>query len=245
MIRRIAAVVAAMAMLLVLAVPALAGGWAEIVADGATTTPPVEDQPTEVGFTVMQHGETPAPWETATVHFTELGSGETLDVVATNDSADGHFSATAALPRAGIWTWQVTLKDLASDHAPITLSVRTASGELAPFDPAIALSAIDRAKSDVRTELTAQFAADIERLEQQAEGFRARIAYLDSAVERAAAETTGSVATDGGLPIVAVIALAVLAGAAAGFAMAWLAGRTGRPTSGVELKPAPRSADPI
>ena len=74
MIRRIAAVVAAMAMLLVLAIPAVAGGWAEIVADGQTTTPPVEGQPTEVGFKVMQHGETPAPWETATVRFTELGS---------------------------------------------------------------------------------------------------------------------------------------------------------------------------
>lgn len=32
----------------------------------------------------------------------------------------------------------------------------------------------------------------------------------------------------GGLPLIAVIGLAVLAGAAAGFAMAWLAGRPGR-----------------
>ena len=244
MIRRIAAVVAAMTMLLVLTAPAFAGGWAEIVADGQTSKPPVEGQPTEVGFKVMQHGETPAPWETATVHFTELGSGETIDVVATNDSADGHFTANATLPRAGYWTWHVTLKDLASEHTPITMSVRTASGQLPPFDPAIALSAIERAKSEVRTELTEQFTADIQRLEQQAEGFRTRIAYLDSQVA-AAAEEAGTAGSDSGLPIVGVIALSVLAGASAGFAMAWLAGRSARPARGVELKPAPRSADPI
>jgi hypothetical protein len=244
MIRRIAAVVAAMAMLLVLAVPAFAGGWAEIVADAQTAKPPVEGQPTEVGFKVMQHGETPAPWETATVHFTELGSGETIDVVARNDSADGHFSATATLPRAGYWTWHVTLKDLLSEQTPVTMSVRTASGQLPPFDPAMALSAIDRATSEVRSELTQQFTADIERLEQQAEGFRARIAYLDSQISKFEAASAGSAGSDAGLPIVGVIALSVLAGAAAGFAMAWLAGRSSRPT-GVELKPAPRSADPI
>jgi hypothetical protein len=141
----------------------------------------------------------------------------------------------------------VTLKDLLSEHAPVTMSVRTASGQLPPFDPAVALSAIDRAKSEVRTELTQQFTADIERLEQQAEGFRARMAYLDSQVQAFEAErvaSAGSAGADSGLPIVGVIALAVLAGAAAGFAMAWLAGRSGRPTA-VELKPAPRSADPI
>ena len=63
MIRRIAAVIAATAMLLVLAVPVMAGGWADIVADGQTTTPK-EGGSVEVGFRVMQHGVTPAPWET-------------------------------------------------------------------------------------------------------------------------------------------------------------------------------------
>jgi hypothetical protein len=243
MIRRISAVVAAMAMLLVLAAPAFAGGWAEIVADGQTSKTPIEGQPTEVGFKVMQHGETPAPWETATVHFTDLGSGETLDVVAKNDSPDGHFTATATLPRAGFWTWQVTLADLLSEHTPVTMSVRTASGQLPPFDPAMMLTAIDRAKSEVRAELTEQFNTEIGRLEQQAEGFRGRIAYLDTQV--ASAADTSGVGSDSGLPILGVVALSVLAGAAAGFAMAWLAGRQGRPATAVDLKPTPRSADPI
>ena len=248
MIRRIAAVLAAIAMLLVLVVPAFAGGWAEIVADGQTTKPPVEGQPTEVGFKVMQHGVTPAPWETATVHFTDLGSGEKIDVVATNDDPNGHFSATATLPHAGYWTWQVTLEDLLSEHVPVTMSVRTASGALPPFDPAIALSAIDRAKSEVRTELTQQFAIDIERLDQQAEGFRARIAYLDSQAEKLQAERDALAAGGGagnGLPILGVVTLSILAGAAAGFLMSWLAGRPRREASDVALKPAPRGADPV
>ncbi len=248
MTRRIAAVVAAMAMLLVLAIPAVAGGWAEIVADGQTTTPPVEGQPTEVGFKVMQHGETPAPWETATVRFTELGSGEKIDVVATNDDPNGHFSATATLPRAGVWTWQVTLADLVSEHVPVTMSVRTVSGALPPFDAALVLTGVERAKSEIRTELTQRIAADVARLDQRDEGFRARIAYLDSQAQALEAERdalAGGAGSGNGLPILGVVTLAVLAGAAAGFLTARLSGRTKRPETVIDLNPAPRTADPI
>ena len=95
MIRRFAAIVAATAMVLVLAVPVLAGGWAEIVADGGTTTPE-EGSSMEVGFRVMQHGETPAPWESATVRFTNSSTGEKFDVVARNDRPDGFRTRTRA-----------------------------------------------------------------------------------------------------------------------------------------------------
>jgi len=97
MIRRLAAILAATAMLLVLAVPVLAGGWADIVADGQTTTPK-EGGSVEIGFRVMQHGVTPAPWETATVHFLNSSTGTTFDVVAKNDDPNGHFVATATIP---------------------------------------------------------------------------------------------------------------------------------------------------
>jgi len=139
MIRRLAAAVAALALLLTLTVPVLAGGWAEIVADAQTTTePPVEGQPLDVGFVVLQHGQTPAGWETATVHFTNVSTGQTIDVTATNDRPDGHFVATATLPEAGAWTWRVTLKDLASEQAPIALTVTSAPGQAAAAD-AVAL----------------------------------------------------------------------------------------------------------
>jgi len=240
MIRRIAAVIAATAMLLVLAVPAMAGGWAEIVADAGTTEPPVEDQPIEVGFKVMQHGVTPAPWETATVHFVDLGTGDRIDVDATNDAADGHFNATATLPHAGYWSWQVTLQNLASEHVPVTLAVRTASGMLPAFDPATAQAAIDRAKSEIRTEIYDRLLPDIDRLGAET---RALAAQRDELTARlGAAESTG------GLPLLAVISLAVLAGATAGFVMSWLAGRApGRPAPAAPasaISPASRGADP-
>ena len=93
MFRRLTAALAALALLLILAVPVAAGGWAEIVADAQTTTtdtPPTEGQPIDIGFLVLQHGTTPAGWETATVHFRNAGAGQSMDVVGRNDRPDGH-----------------------------------------------------------------------------------------------------------------------------------------------------------
>ena len=151
MIRRIAAVLAAIAMLLVLAVPVMAGGWADIKADAQTGKPPVEGQPTTVGFTVLQHGVTPAPWESATVHFQDPGTGESFDVKATNDRPDGHFVATASLPHAGYWSWQVRLADLESQQAPVPMTVLTSAGAQPSLRAADLMAAIDRAKVDSRT----------------------------------------------------------------------------------------------
>jgi hypothetical protein len=250
MIRRIAASLASLAMLLILAVPVMAGGWAEIVADAQTTKPPVEGQPIEVGFKVMQHGVTPAPWVTATVHFVDTSTGDTIDVVAKNDDANGHFAATATLPRAGIWSWQVTLLDLESQHVPVTLAVRAANGQMPALDSVSTLAAIDRAKAEVRNELTTQIGGQIEDLRLQIDDARSGASRLsfeigslraerDKLADRVAALENG----EGGLPIVGLISLAVLAGATAGFAMAWLAGRP-RPTQKVALSPAPRGVDP-
>jgi len=250
MIRRIAASIAALAMLLILAVPVMAGGWAEIVADAQTTKPPVEGQPTEVGFKVMQHGVTPAPWETATVHFVDMGSGDKIDVVARNDNENGHFAATATLPHAGYWSWQVTLQNLESDHVPVTLSVRTAEGQLPAFDSATALTAIDRAKSEIRNEVATQFGGQIEQLSVELVDVRNQLAVMSTQADTLRADRdrlTARIAEmengNGGLPLLAVISLAVLSGAVAGFAMSWLAGRPG-PTPKVTLNPAPRGVDP-
>jgi len=250
MIRRTAASITAVAMLLILAVPVMAGGWAEIVADAQTVKPPVEDQPIEVGFKVMQHGVTPAPWETATVHFVDTASGDTIDVVAKNDNENGHFTATATLPHAGYWSWQVTLQNLESEHVPVTIAVQTADGRLPALDSASALAAIDRAKTEVRNELTTKFGGQIEELSVQVVDFRNHLAVLQSQAnalradrDRLAAQVAEIENGNGGLPLLAVISLAVLSGAVAGFAMAWLAGRPG-PTPKVTLNPAPRGADP-
>jgi hypothetical protein len=253
MIRRTAAVIAATTMLLVLAIPVLAGGWAEIVADGQTKTPS-EGTPIEVGFKVLQHGVTPAPWETATVHFTNSSTGESFDVVAKNDRPDGHFVATTTLSDAGYWSWQVTLQDLESQHVPVRLTVLTASGATPPLDPSTVLGAIDQAKIDVTNTVNERIYADIERLNVQGDGYRARLDYLGAELEDVtadrdalAARVEALEASGGGLPLLAVISLAVLAGAGAGFAMTWLAGRQPKANDAAApvLSPAPRGADPV
>jgi hypothetical protein len=231
MIRRLAASLTAVALLLALAAPALAGGWAEIVADAGTAEPPVEGKPLVVGFRVLQHGETPAPWETATVHFTNTSTGQTMDVAATNDREDGHF----------------TLRDLASDHLPVSFAVYTAGGRLPTYDPATTATAIAQAKRDVRAELSAQFQGEIQRLDGLllAQGARSDrlLAQTDEILAERDALATRLAAAEGagGLPILAILTLAVLAGATAGFAMSWL---VGRPSPKVAVSPAPRGADP-
>jgi hypothetical protein len=247
MIRRLAATLAAVALLLALAAPVLAGGWAEIVADAQTIDPPVEGQPLEVGFVVLQHGQTPAPWETATVHFTNSSTGKTMDVVATNDRQDGHFTATATLPEAGYWSWQVTLQDLLSEHVPVTFAVYTAGGKMPAYDPATTDAAIAQAKKDVTAKISEQFSGDIARLDglllaQQARSDRLLAPIDEILAERDELATRLAAAEGaGGLPVIAILTLAVLAGATAGFAMSWLAGR---PSPRVVVSPAPRGADP-
>jgi hypothetical protein len=250
MIRRLAATLAALAMLLVLAVPVMAGGWAEIVADGQTVTPK-EGASTEVGFKVMQHGETPAPWENATVHFTNSSTGTSFDVAAKNDRADGHFIATATMPEAGFWSWQVTLANLESDHQPVHMTVLTKAGATPPLDPSTLLAAIDRAKAEAIADVGRRVDPAIERLETQDAGYRTRIDNLNAQVRDLTAKleraegTTAVPDAGGAIPVLGVIAISVLAGATAGFLMAWLAGRPQKTPSGVALKPASRGADPV
>jgi hypothetical protein len=247
MIRRLAAALAALALLLSLAVPVLAGGWAEIVADAQTTDPPVEDQPVQVGFNVLQHGETPAGWESPTVHFTNVSTGKTIDVAATGAGPDGHFVATATLPEAGFWSWQVTLQDLESQHLPVMLTVATATGQVPEYDPSTTVTAIAQAKLDITQTLGSRFYAEIERVDnllriEQAKTDRLVADVNEITGERDAlatrlAEADGS----GGLPVLGILMLSVLAGASAGFAMAWLAGRPG---PSVKVIPSPQGVDP-
>ena len=251
MIRRIAAILAATAMLLVLAAPVFAGGWADIVADGQTTTPK-EGGSVEIGFRVMQHGVTPAPWETATVHFVNASTGTAFDVVAKNDDPNGHFVATATIPEAGLWSWRVTLASLETTQSPVRMTVLTRSGATPAIDTSALLAAIDRAKADAIETVSNNVGADIGRLSTESEAYGSRIDTLNAQVRKLSDERdslmtrVGALEGAGGLPLLAVISLAILAGGAAGFTMAWLAGRTPRnERSGVALSPTQRGADPV
>ncbi|HET7495525.1 MAG TPA: hypothetical protein VFJ80_08745 [Candidatus Limnocylindrales bacterium] len=234
MTRRIAGSVAAIAFLLALAAPVMAGGWADIVADAQTGPPPIEGRPIVIGFKVMQHGVTPAPWETATVHLAEASSGDSIEVVATNDDPNGHFSASVTLPHAGFWSWHVTLANLQSTQVPPTVSVRAADGRAPIVEPATLFAAIDRAKDEIRDQVESQVGQQVDELGQRVDVARARITSLEAQVNvlrdektRLATRVAAMESGDARLPVLAIVTLAVLAGAVAGFSMTWLAGRPG------------------
>ncbi len=233
MIRRTLAALSSAALLLLLASStAIAGGWADIKADAGATTKPVAGTTVELGFTVLQHGVTPAGWVHPTVSITNATTGERRDFTPTASGADGHFVAKVRFPSAGYWTWSVSMPDLIVDSVPVTLQVQAVSGAVPAFDPAVAMTAIEQAKRDMRHELDSSLGPQFNDLETSIGGLRAQTATLENEVQaltksrddlaaRLAAAETGS----GGIPVLGIVLLAILAGASAGFAMAWLAGR--------------------
>jgi hypothetical protein len=202
---------------------------------------------------VMQHGVTPAGWEQPTVHLTDVQTGETFDVMATASGVDGHFIATVTVPSSGFWTWTVTLRDLANDPVATSLPVYTADGAAPILDPTSTLAAVDKVRRDVIETTTNTLFTEIARVEARIDEQGAvvdRQAALIKTLEADRAALTAQVAAleeqaatgGGGLPVVAVILLAVLAGAMAGFAMVWLGGRTG--PREVAISPGSAAASP-
>ena len=233
MIRRtLAALSSAGLLLLLVSSTAIAGGWADIKVDGGATTKPVAGKTLELGFTVLQHGVTPAGFVHPTVSITNVASGEHHDVVPTASGAVGHFVATVTFPSAGYWTWSVSTPELIVESVPVTMEVLTASGTIPAFDPAVAMTAIEQAKRDLRSEMDSSLEPQFNNLESSISGLQAQTGTLENRVlaltksrdelaARLAAAETGS----GGIPVLGIVLLAVLAGATAGFAMAWLGGR--------------------
>jgi hypothetical protein len=101
-----------MFVLLLAVVPAvLAGGWAVIQLDEmpGDIRP---GEPWQVGFTVLQHGETP------THHFdgtplepkltaTNADTGERVTAVGTPTDDPGHFTLEVTFPSEGAWEWTI------------------------------------------------------------------------------------------------------------------------------------------
>ena len=114
--------------LLATASAALAGGWAIITLDA----PPGEIHAGEawaVGFTVLQHGQTPVHKLDATTPIEPLlvarnqDAGRRVEVLATPTDEVGHFTAEVTFPVEGQWTWTILPNPLAGDAAfePLTV----------------------------------------------------------------------------------------------------------------------------
>lgn len=244
MTRRILRGLAAAALLVSLSAGAVsAGGWATIQADAGNTTKPNAGEPFAFGFTVLQHGVTPAGWvETPTFVGINGTTGERVEAKAVAQGADGHFLATVTIPSAGYWTFQVVLTDLIVETPPKPIAVALADGTLPAMDTGSMLAAIERARSEIRTEYQSQLFNETDAMRTQITTLAAKVTYLETqrevlrkqvdalAATPPAAASPSAPASDS-VPLFAVVGIAVLAGAISGFAMTAL-GRTGRPTSG-------------
>jgi hypothetical protein len=251
MTRRILRALAAAGLLVALSVGAVsAGGWATIQADTGNPQPNA-GEPFTFGFMVLQHGVTPAGWvETPTFVGTNGKTGERIEAKAVAQGADGHFVATVTLPSAGYWTWQVELTDLIVETAPQPMAVALPDGTLPAMDTGSMLAAMERIRSEIRTEYQTQLFNETDTLQTRIAILDSKVTYLENQREAlakqvktlSAAPPTTSPGPES-VPLFAVIGLAVLAGAISGFAMTML-GRSSRSTSGApdgtveELAPA-------
>jgi hypothetical protein len=212
---------------------ASAGGWATITADSTNPPQPNAGERFTFGFTVLQHGVTPAGWVGATFVGINATTGARVEAKAIGQGPDGHFVATVTLPTAGYWTWQVELTDLMVQTAPAQLVVATANGKQPMVDTAEMLAALERMRTDIRTDYEARLSAQADELQGEMAKLSTQIVVLQSqrdaldkkVSELATASPAAPASAPEGLPLVGVIALAVLAGAISGFAMVAL----GRP----------------
>lgn len=89
-----------------LAGPALAGGWAVSSLD----EPPPDFRAGgthQIGFTVRQHGKTPWTGGEAGIEAQSAKTGERLFFQGVPEGAPGHYVAEVTLPTAGAWQWAV------------------------------------------------------------------------------------------------------------------------------------------
>jgi hypothetical protein len=209
---------------------ASAGGWATITADTGNPQQPNAGETFTFGFTVLQHGVTPAGWVGATFVAINGTSGQRVEAKATGQGADGHFVATVMLPEGGFWTWQVELTDLIVETAPQPLVVAAADGTVPAMTTAAMIAALERVRTEVRSDFQNQLFAETDQVRAEVTNVTNQLIAIRSqrdALDKQLDELTAAVAADGapagGVPIFAVVAIAVLSGAISGFAMTLLA----------------------
>ncbi|HLA16900.1 MAG TPA: hypothetical protein VJZ72_08355 [Candidatus Limnocylindrales bacterium] len=138
MLRTLVATLVASLAALLLASVAFGGGWAHIQPDQATFEPPA-GRPTEFGFTVLQHGQTPVSWVHPSVVVTDLMAGSSRTYPATQSGPEGHFVASITLASPGLHTWEVTMSDLIVEASPVTFVALNADGGVPAISPAVVL----------------------------------------------------------------------------------------------------------
>jgi hypothetical protein len=129
--RRLPIVLSALFAALLMSTPAAAGNWATATMDPVPE--PAAGLQTILGFEILQHGETPISWVTATFVATNLETGAQVQFPMRASGDTGRYITEVTFPAAGSWSWYVMVGELGSDQegAGGTLTV------LEPMDAAM------------------------------------------------------------------------------------------------------------
>ncbi len=120
-------------LLLLAAVPALAGGWATVGLD-STPAGAAAGKPWNVDITVLQHGTTPVDGVTPFVKIIS-SAGVTKEFAATPTDKPGVYRAAVVFPSAGTWTYEVDDGFMGQRHSFPAVTIAGAPAAL-PAPPA-------------------------------------------------------------------------------------------------------------
>jgi len=122
----------AIPLVLVLAAPAYAGGWATV---GMSSTPAGlgPGEPWNVELTILQHGRTPLDGLQPAITIINGDARETFP--AEPAGKPGVYRATVTFPAAGRWSYQVDdgfISERPHTFAPVQISASAAAGDGGP-----------------------------------------------------------------------------------------------------------------
>jgi hypothetical protein len=123
--------------------------WAATVTAGAMAVVTLTDVPADppagedvaLGFTVMQHGETPVSWPTITVLATESSTGDVVRAPSKPEGPTGSYVATIVFPTEGRWTLTFESTDLYMEGSASIRVAPPLTAPVAPIAPAATESA--------------------------------------------------------------------------------------------------------
>jgi plastocyanin len=119
------------ALMLAIAYPVAAGGWATVRLDEAPGQV-VAGEPWRFGFLVKQHDRTPTNDVETIVRAVHMETGERIEETGTQVGEVGHFEAEIIFPAPGDWKWEI----VPAPFAPTSLETLTVLPTLAESEPA-------------------------------------------------------------------------------------------------------------
>ena len=135
--------IAVIAVALVAAPAAVAGGWATV---GVTPLPSGDDSDWNVTLMVKQHGRTPLDGVQPSITIRNAGSGETKSFAATPTGTPGEYSARVVFPSDGTWAYEVydgfTQYGGAQTHTFAPVTIHTTGGSTFPVLGAVLVGAL-------------------------------------------------------------------------------------------------------